>query len=1112
MDRLLGLWVCCLFIMLCCGCETQAPQIVDVRVTNQWADVGHAEIHPLIHARGSEGPLEGKLYISTQKDFDKQDCSSWQQVDIRHRGHRSNEASAIIAQTTSEDGMGGDGMEVDENTEETIREDTNTFDAFPTDLCFWKTLKHTQLMEQNLWRIQGTLSIQNTLVLQPLFYKVVITDQQGSQASWPLRSSDPLYFDSWNTPLVIEQIQPRTASATGQATLWIKGSGWSTQAPLRVYVGEQLASQVKVESAHLLMATLPIANVDMYNQSVPIRIEQNGRVALSEQKLVWVAPPVIEALIPSQGSFDRTHTVVIQGQFAQNVDQLDPSQIQVKLADEVITALILDAQHIQIDVPPGEIGEVNIEVIQADEQTAERAFIRTAPPTLSSISPTTGPDQQSQWVLLTGDNLQRPGQVWFGARSALITEVNDEGTLARALTPISAAQRVDVRYVNPDGQAAVLPLAYRFIGIPSIDGVEPDILSRCGGGITTLVGRNFSLDMQVYVQEQLAEVLMVNAEGTEAQIRVNSGGAGVADVRIIAPDGRSNQYPALLTYGVQPVINTITPNQVPIWGGTVVQVEGSDLARGSRFFVNGTPVEAVNVLNEGCQALVEVRIPASEQEGWQNLEVIHPDNLSYTLEQAVFYVMPALVPAQGLKAGYTNVVLTGLDLRAGLTVRFNGIEARDLTQINTEQWLLTTPASDLGAVEISIFNTDGRGVSTDTLYTAYHFVDEGSASLGATGDCNDVTVADLNQDGIADWVMAMGSSSPVGLLEQADYIFLGDGTSGFQSRSTLPPPYGNGMNVEVADLNQDNRPDILMINLFSERNFVWQNQGSNQWRESMNFPITGPHYDGGIFDADGDGDPDVFLMRTGDEIDNELYGPEQLFINTNGTWTEQSEQIDFNLADVHDHDMNYADLNGDGLIDVVIVVDNLPGSFPGASNRILINRGNGRFDRINSDINRYPGDWLDVVLADMNGDTYIDIVLPQDYIEGISIANTPPIVMFWGNGDGTFTDASEQIINMPPLPAFGAQAHDIDQDGDMDLMVAVYGISYADGSIEPFESVLLLNDGTGQLIEANASFDTMSLTPSAHFVLIDLDTDGDLDMIECAAESQSRIWRQREDL
>jgi hypothetical protein len=40
----------------------------------------------------------------------------------------------------------------------------------------------------------------------------------------------------------------------------------------------------------------------------------------------------------------------------------------------------------------------------------------------------------------------------------------------------------------------------------------------------------------------------------------------------------------------------------------------------------------------------------------------------------------------------------------------------------------------------------------------------------------------------------------------------------------------------------------------------------------------------------------------------------------------------------------------------------------------------------------------------------------------------------------------------------------------------------------------------------------MTLSPSSHFSVIDLDADGDLDMIECAAESQSRIWRQREDL
>ena len=78
-------------------------------------------------------------------------------------------------------------------------------------------------------------------------------------------------------------------------------------------------------------------------------------------------------------------------------------------------------------------------------------------------------------------------------------------------------------------------------------------------------------------------------------------------------------------------------------------------------------------------------------------------------------------------------------------------------------------------------------------------------------------------------------------------------------------------------------------------------------------------------------------------------------------------------------------------------------------------------------------------------------------------------------------------------------------------MVAVYGISFGDGDVEPFESVLLLNNGSGQFFGGNRSFDNVPLIPSAHFEVIDLDRDGRLDMIECAAEGQSRIWRQQQE-
>ena len=79
-------------------------------------------------------------------------------------------------------------------------------------------------------------------------------------------------------------------------------------------------------------------------------------------------------------------------------------------------------------------------------------------------------------------------------------------------------------------------------------------------------------------------------------------------------------------------------------------------------------------------------------------------------------------------------------------------------------------------------------------------------------------------------------------------------------------------------------------------------------------------------------------------------------------------------------------------------------------------------------------------------------------------------------------------------------------------MVAVYGLSYGDGTIDAFESVLLLNDGGGDLFEANASFpEGMGLSPSTHFEPVDLERDGRLDMLECAAEGASRLWRQRQE-
>lgn len=419
---------------------------------------------------------------------------------------------------------------------------------------------------------------------------------------------------------------------------------------------------------------------------------------------------------------------------------------------------------------------------------------------------------------------------------------------------------------------------------------------------------------------------------------------------------------------------------------------------------------------------------------------------------------------------------------------------------------ILTPSLDLGPIEVEIRNIDGRGINSRDLYSTRQFTDQGIESLNALGECNHIAQGDVNQDGFNDIILAMGSSSPLGQTSQRDLIYFGSET-GLGSRNLLPQS-GNGMNAYLGDLDQDSDLDLLMVNLFSERNFVYLNDGNGNFSEDQSFPATqlGSSYDGGIFDADGDGDLDLFFMQTGDTLDNQSAGPERLYLKENGQWLDRSNQIDFNLDDVHDHDMIHGDLNEDGLDDVVIVVDNLPQSFPGNSNRILLNRGNGRFERISSPINNYPGDWLDVALADINQDGHLDILMPQDYIEGISVVGTPSIAIFAGDGQGGFVDESYRTAQFPPAPAFGISPYDFDQDGDLDLLVAVYGVTFGDGTIDPSQSVLLLNNGEGLFFGGNLSFNEVPFIPTAHFEIIDLDQDGRVDIVECAAESQSRVW------
>lgn len=139
---------------------------------------------------------------------------------------------------------------------------------------------------------------------------------------------------------------------------------------------------------------------------------------------------------------------------------------------------------------------------------------------------------------------------------------------------------------------------------------------------------------------------------------------------------------------------------------------------------------------------------------------------------------------------------------------------------------------------------------------------------------------------------------------------------------------------------------------------------------------------------------------------------------------------------IHPREFGFADFNGDGDLDVLIVGhghDTDP--FPGESNTLLLSDGNGGFLDASGNLPSDADFSHSMAIADIDGDGNQDIYIGNVYGENI----IPPYLLL-GDGSGGFErrDLDQDLFNAHDMPSTTAIFSDLDGDETPELILGAY--------------------------------------------------------------------------
>ena len=337
---------------------------------------------------------------------------------------------------------------------------------------------------------------------------------------------------TYEPPPTVSSISPTAGPAAGGTVVTVAGTNLTGAT---VGFGPNPATNVSVNSAGTsLTATSPAGTgtVDV-QATTPVGTSMTS----TADQFTYVPAPTVATVSPAKGLLAGGQVITVTGTnltgatvgFGPN----PATNVVVNSAGTSLTATS-PAGTGTVDVRATTLGGTSA-IVPGDK------FTYVPKPTVTAVTPNTGPVAGGTVVTVTGTNLA--GSVKFGPNAATKVTINGAGTSLTATSPAGSGT-VNVTVTSAGGISATSSADdFTYLGTPTVISISPSSGTTGGGTVVTVTGTNLAGETGVSFGSNSATNVTVNAAGTSLKA-TSPAGSGTVDVQVTNPIATSTAVTA----------------------------------------------------------------------------------------------------------------------------------------------------------------------------------------------------------------------------------------------------------------------------------------------------------------------------------------------------------------------------------------------------------------------------------------------------------------------------------------------------------------------------------------------------------------------------------------